>query len=195
MLKEIIGFIAAALAFVAYGPYIRDAIKGITKPHPYSWFIWGLITAIIFALQITHEAGAGAYVTLTVAVLSFVICGIGFKKGIKDITVLDTICFILALGATGVWLFAKQPTLSMVLLVAIDMLGFIPTVRKAWHKPQEETLFTWWFNGLRHAVSLFAIQRYSLISLLNPVVWTMANAIFSLVLIIRRRHAESKQLS
>jgi hypothetical protein len=187
-MKDIIGFIAAALAFVAYAPYIRDLLKNKTKPHPYSWFIWGLITAVIFALQISHKAGAGAYVTLTVAVLSFVIAGLSLvRNGRGDIILWDTVCLFVALVAICLWLFAKQPVLSMVLLVSIDLVGFIPTVRKAWSKPYEETLFTWELNGFRHALSVLAIQSYSLITLLNPVVWAGANLIFSLILIIRRK--------
>lgn len=186
-MKEIIGFIAAALVFVAYAPYVKDVIRGKTKPHPYSWFVWGFITAIIFAIQISNGGGAGSYVTVTVAILSFVICFLGLKEGVKDITTSDTVFFVLALIATGLWLFAEQPTLSMILLVTIDILGFIPTIRKAWNKPQEETLFTWGFNGFRHALSIFAIQKYSLITLLNPVAWTIANLLFSVLLIVRRK--------
>lgn len=187
MMKELIGVLAAALVFVAYVPYVRDILRGKTKPHPYSWFVWGFITSIIFAIQVSEGAGAGAYVTLTVAVLSFVVCFFGFKNGTKDITKLDTIFFILALLATGVWLFAKQPVYSMILLVGIDILGFAPTIRKAWNKPGEETLSTWGINGFRHALSILAIQKYSLVTVLNPAVWTLANAVFSLILIFRRK--------
>ncbi|OGD60866.1 hypothetical protein A3A71_03070 [Candidatus Berkelbacteria bacterium RIFCSPLOWO2_01_FULL_50_28] len=186
-MKEVIGIVAAALAFVAYGPYLRDMFRGKTYPHPYSWFIWGFLTAIIFALQISHGGGAGSYVTATVAVLSFVIFFFGLKEGVKDITRSDTIFFILALVATGAWLFAKQPTLSMVLLVGIDILGFLPTVRKAWSNPQGETLFTWSLNSFRHALSIVAIQKYSLLTVLNPTVWALANFAFSIMLIVRRR--------
>lgn len=186
-MKEVIGIIAALLVFAAYGPYLRDMAKGKTKPHPYSWFVWAFLTAIIFALQISHGAGAGAYVTGTVAALSFIICFYGIRYGTKDITRFDSICFFLALAATGVWLFAKQPTASMILLVSIDMLGFLPTVRKSWHRPYEETLFTWSLNGFRHFLSIFAIEKYSLLTVLNPAVWAVANGLFSLMLIYRRR--------
>lgn len=44
--------IAVVLTFVGYAPYIRDTIKGKTKPHVYTWFVWGLVTAIAYALQL-----------------------------------------------------------------------------------------------------------------------------------------------
>lgn len=191
-MKEIIGIIAASIVFLAYAPYLRDIKRGKTKPHPYSWFVWGLTTVIILALQVSHGAGAGAYTTATVATVAFVVSALGFRNGKKDITRLDTAFFIAALSAIGIWLFAKQPTLSMVLLVTIDMLGIAPSVRKAWNKPYEETLSTWGLNSLRHALSILAIQTYSLLTLLNPVMWTIANSAFSLMLIRRRRTLKLK---
>ena len=186
-MKQLIGIIAAALVFVAYTPYIKDTLKAKTKPHPYSWFVWGFLTLIIFALQTSHGAGPGAYVTFTVGALSLFIAFLGLKHGKTDITRSDTVFFVAALLATGVWLFAKEPALSMVLLVSIDMLGFAPTIRKAWHKPNEETLITWEINAFRHGLSVLAIQEYSLITLLNPVVWMIANIAFSLMLVFRRK--------
>ncbi len=191
-MKESIGIITVILAYTAYAPYIRDILKGKTKPHPYSWFVWGLITTVIFALQVTNGAGPGSYVTLSVGVLSFVVFFLGLKKnGVKDITKLDTVAFISAIVATVIWLFAKQPLASMILLITIDLLGFIPTIRKSWNKPKEETLFTWSLNGFRHGLSISAIRDYNAITLLNPVVWAIANTIFSLILIIRRRKLQT----
>ncbi len=109
-MKEVIGIIAAVLAFVAYIPYVRDILKGKTKPHVYSWFVWGSAAVLIFALQITHGAGAGAYTTATVAVMCFIVCLLGLRNGIKYITRTDTLFLIMALVSIGVWLFAKQPT-------------------------------------------------------------------------------------
>jgi hypothetical protein len=186
-MKEIIGVIAAVLGLISYAPYLRDIVKGKSKPHPYSWFVWSLTNVIILALQVTHGAGPGAYTTATVSVIGFVVCILGFKNGIKDITPLDTVFLVSALVATGIWIFAKQPTLSMALLIVIDMFGMGPTVRKSWHKPHEETLFMWSVNGFRHALSIAALQTYSVLTLLNPVAWTIANFSFSLLLISRRR--------
>ncbi len=46
-MKEIIGGIAVALTFIAYIPYYRDILKGKTRPHIYSWSLWGLLTVLI----------------------------------------------------------------------------------------------------------------------------------------------------
>ena len=85
-IKYLIGVIAVLLTFVGYVPYIRDTIKGKTKPHVYSWFLWGFVTIIAFALQVSGNAGIGSLVTLAAALVSFVIFALGLRNGKKDIT-------------------------------------------------------------------------------------------------------------
>ena len=191
-MKQIIGVIAALLAFVAYVPYFRDILHGKTKPHAYSWFIWGLTSILIFALQITHGGGPGAYTTATVAFISFAVCLMSLKGSAKYITRSDTLFFVMALVSTGFWLLAKQPTLSMILLIITDILGIIPSVHKAWNRPQEETVAMWSLNSFRHALSILALNQYSLITLLNPATWAITNVLFSLMLIGRRRKIEAQ---
>ncbi len=187
-MKELWGLIAVLLGFVAYVPYFRDILARRTRPHPYSWFVWGLNSVLIFALQITHGGGVGAYTTATVAIISFVVCGLALiNDGRRDISRTDTVMFIAALVATGLWLLAEQPTLSMLLLVAADLFGFIPSVRRGWRSPTTETLSMWSVNALRHAISIPALAHYTLLTLANPVTWVVGNGAFSLMLIFRRK--------
>jgi hypothetical protein len=101
----------------------------------------------------------------------------------------------LALFAMVVWLVAKQPVVSITLLVGADVLGVGPSIRKAWHKPGEETLSTWSINALRHALAIVALQQYSFITLLNPVAWVLGDTLFSLMLINRRRVLKARKAS
>ena len=186
-LKVIISIIAVLLTFIGYVPYVRDTLQKKTTPHIYTWFIWGLVTAIAYGLQVTNGAGVGSWVTLAVAIICFFIFTLGLRHGKKDITKSDTVFFILSFVALFLWLIAKQPILSVILASTIDMLGFIPTIRKSWNKPYSETLFSYELNTFRHGLSIFALQRYSIVTWLYPLSWVIANALFSVILIIRRK--------
>jgi hypothetical protein len=188
-MKSLVGAIAVLLTFVGYIPYIRDTIKGKTKPHVYTWFIWGAVTLIAFALQITDDAGPGALVTLAAAVVCLAIAMLGFFVSRKDLSIdkVDTGCFVLALVALGFWLAADQPLTAVLMLSAADMIGFIPTIRKSWHKPFQETLFSYEMNTFRFALAIYALQNYSAITLLYPLTWIIANGCFSIFLIVRRK--------
>ena len=185
-LKEIIGMITVILGIVGYIPYLRDVLRGKTKPHVYTWFVWGLITLIICALQISDNAGPGAWVTLVAGSISFSIFALGMRQGDKDITKSDTLFFVAALFALGLWLFAEQPVVAMILLVTVGMLGFVPTIRKSWNKPHTETISTYAINSFRHSLSVLALANYSILTSLFPIAWGVANGLFVILLLIRR---------
>ncbi len=186
-IKNIIGVVAVVLTFVGYAPYFSDLLKGKIRPHIFSWLIWTITTLIIYALQVSAGAGFGSLVTLLVAVISFLVFIIGFKKGTKDIKKIDIIFLVLALLSLPLWLIIKQPVLSIILLSTIDILGFAPTVRKSWNAPYSETLSFYLITTLRHGFSVVALANYNIITVLFPATWVIANAIFSVILIIRRR--------
>jgi len=191
-MKEFIGLLAAVIAFAAYAPYFRDIFKAKTKPHAYSWFVWGFTDALIFALQLSQGAGPGAFVTLFVTVLCFAIFFLSLKNGRKNIRAADTVCLVAALLASGLWLFAKQPLTSMILLNAADVFGLIPTIRKSWNKPHEETISLWSLSAVRHLLTIGAIKNYNAVTLLNPVMWAIGNGLFALMLLSRRQILSSQ---
>lgn len=185
--KTFISIIAVLLTFIGYIPYLKDTFSGKTTPHIYTWFIWGFVTAIAFGLQISGGAGVGSWVTLAVVIISAIIFSIGLKNGKKDITTFDTFFLLLSFVALFLWLFAKQPVISVILVSSIDMLGFVPTIRKSWNNPYTETLFSYELNAFRHGISIIALQQYNVVTWLYPITWTIANILFSIMLIARRR--------
>lgn len=186
--KTTVGLVAVFLTFAGYVPYIRSILKNKTKPHIYSWFVWILDAFIIFALQITHGAGTGAFVTLAAGLMCLTVLVLTIiKKGKSEITLIDTIFLILACIALIIWLLAKQPLVSALLITSVDLLGLIPTVRKSWYKPYSETPYFYVLNTLRFALTLAALQEYSIITVLYPGVWLITNGLFTLMLVARRK--------
>ena len=188
LLRHSIAIIAIILTFVGYVPYDRDIIKGSTKPHIFSWFIWGLITLIVFALQVYGGAGIASLVTLCAALMCIGVIFLGLKhKSISDITKIDVVFLCGALVSIAVWIFAKQPVLSALFATTIDILAFVPTIRKSWHKPYTETLSMNLLTTFRFGLVLISLDAYSLLTLLYPVTWLIGNGLFALMLIYRRR--------
>jgi uncharacterized protein with PQ loop repeat len=191
-LKSIIGIIAVVLTFVGYAPYIRDILKNKTKPHIFSWLIWSIVTAIIYALQVSSGAGPGSWGTLWLTVILFLICVLGLKNGRTNIKKIDVVFLLLALLALPLWLVIKQPVLSIILLSTIDMLGFLPTIRKSWAEPYSETLSLYTITTFRHALSILALAEYNIVTWLFPASWVIANALFSIMLIVRRKQISNE---
>ena len=155
--KELFGLISVILSFLAYLPYLRDLYLKKIKPHVFSWFIWGLIDAIAVTAQVLDGAGAGAWTLTFGMIAAFSITVMSLKHGETNITRSDWISFIAALGAVLVWLVTDDPTGAVILVVLIDILGFIPTFRKSFNRPYDETLSTWVMNSLKFVLGLYQI--------------------------------------
>lgn len=194
-MKETIGLIAVILTFVGYIPYIKDTIKGNTTPHVYTWFMWALVPSIVFAIQLSSDAGPGAFASLAAAIVCFIIFLLGLRNGEKNISRMDTGFFVLSFVALCMWLFAKEPIISVVLVLSIDMLGFVPTIRKSWRKPYEETLVSYEISTIRFLCALFALDRYTIVTALYPLTWVVANGLFCVYLIYRRGKVGSPVVS
>jgi len=185
-LKIILGTIAVIIALIGYVPYFRDIFLGKTKPHAYSWLVWGIITGIGFLGQILNKGGAGAWVTGITAIISFSIFFLALKNKEKNITLSDKLSLLGAFIAMLLWYLTSNPLGALILIILIDLFGFFPTIRKSYNKPNEETMITFFLNGLKFAIALFALESYSLITYLYPLYLTLANWTFVGMLIVRR---------
>lgn len=185
--KTIISVISVALVFVGYIPYIRDIFKRATVPHTFTFFVWALASGITAALQIHGGAGVGAWTTFFVSGVCIFIFLLSLKYGEKSIHTIDIVFLVLALISLFLWLVIDQPLWSVILIVLTDVLGFAPTLRKSWNKPHQETLFTWWMAAFRHAFGIIALEKFNVLTLLYPIAWSAANAIFCVLLILRRK--------
>lgn len=190
LIKQAISVIAVFLTFIAYVPYYRDILKGKTRPHVYSWSLWGLLTVLLVALQIKGEAGSSTWVTASAGLLCGGVVILSLKNGKRDITQSDTLVAILSLIAIGFWWFVNQPIISMILVIIADSLAFIPTVRKSWTQPYSETLSLYVTNAVRFFLALASVQSYTFLSVSWTLFWAVLNALFSLMLIVRRRQVQ-----
>lgn len=193
-IKTIISIVAIILIIIGYLPYIRDLLKGKTRPHIFSWFIWSITTGIVYALQVSAGAGVGSWITLCIALILILVFLLSIKRGNKDIKTIDIIFLIISLGTIPLWLLAKQPVISISLLAVIDILGFIPTIRKSWNDPYSETLSLYTITAFRHGLTIFALEKINFITALYPVIWVAVNAVFAIILIIRRRKLSKNPL-
>jgi len=188
MYKEILSAVAIALTLVAYLPYIRSVLQGTTKPHVFSWVIWGSATFIVFFAQLTDGAGIGAWplgfsglVTLYLAFLAY--------RGTSDtsITRLDWIFFTMAMSSLPLWYLTSDPLAAVVILTVADLLGFGPTIRKAYDYPFEEQVMFFVLMAVRNFVVIAALENYTLTTVLFPAAVGAACFLFVFVVMHRRR--------
>jgi hypothetical protein len=174
--KAIFATIAILISAISFLPYIWSTLRGKVRPHVLSWSIWGLTTTIVFLAQRTAGAGVGAWPVGLAAMMAFLIAIIAYiKRAEIRITPTDWLFFVLALGALPLWYVTDNPLWAVLLVTAIDILGFGPTIRKAYHQPQTESVLFFSLIVLRNVFVLLALEHYSLTTALFPAaIGTMA---------------------
>lgn len=186
-IKTIIGILTVVLAVVSYIPYFRDMLSGKTKPHAFSWLIWAVLNGIAYGGQVHDRGGAGSWpLGFTVLAMTAIFL-VSLKKGEKDIRPFDWFCLIAAGLALIPWLLADSPLISIVLVTIIDLLGFMPTIRKVYVKPHQETLFTHVLSTVKYGLILVALEAYTTVTVLFPLAVFIADALLVLLIMLRRR--------
>ncbi|MFA5770752.1 MAG: hypothetical protein WC894_04640 [Patescibacteria group bacterium] len=190
-MKEIIGFITVALAFIALYPYIVDIFKNKTKPHIFTWLVWAIVTILAFFGQWQKGGGAGSWTTGVTGIITIFIALISFKKGSRDITKFDVLIFIGALIAIIPWSLTKDPTLSIVILTIIDVLAFMPTIRKTIKDPQSETFISYVLHAIRHSLSILVLANYNIATYIYPASLAVMNIIILSIILKSRLKNET----
>jgi hypothetical protein len=186
-MKESLGFIAVALTFIAFLPYIRSIQRGETKPHVFSWVIWGLTTFVVFLGQIADGGGAGAWAIGVSGLITVYVAWLAYtKKADVHITKVDWIFFILAIFALPLWYINDDPLWTVVILTSIDALGFGSTFRKSYHKPFDEQLGFYVLMTTRNGISIAALAHYSITTVIFPALTGFLGLLFILMLLVRR---------
>jgi hypothetical protein len=187
MYKELLAAAAIVLTFVMFVPYIRSIRAGQTKPHAFSWIVWGLATFVVFLAQLADRGGSGAWpigvsglITAYIAVLAY--------RGRSDtsITKVDWVFLAIALAALPCWLLTSNPLVAVVLLTGMDLAGFVPTFRVAFLNPHQEHVGFYSLGALRNALAISALEHYSLTTVLFPAAVGIACVLFVAMIGYRR---------
>lgn len=188
--KGALGALAIALTVAGFLPYVIAIVRRRIRPHALSWTIWGAVTFIVFTAQSQAGGGAGAWtngvsglLSLSIAVLAF----LNMRSHPEAITRSDWFFFTAALSSLPLWYLTADPLWAVVLLTTVDVLGFGPTLRKAYHRPHEEGVFFFLAFTARNGVAILALEHYSLATVLFPAATGLACATLVLLVAWRRK--------
>ena len=192
--KETISAVAILITFIAFLPYIRSIHQKTTRPHVFSWIIWGGVTFTVFLGQLADGGGAGAWPIGISGLVTIYVAWLAYRfRADMSITRLDWIFLLLALGTLPLWYVTADPLWTVLLLTIVDLLGFGPTFRKAYWRPHEEHLTFFSLIALRNLLSIVALEHYSLTTLIFPAATGTACVVLILLVGYRRQLIGSSQ--
>lgn len=188
-MKETLAIIAAFIAIAGNLPYLRDCFTRRVKPHPYTWLVWTIVSGITLFGQLAKGAGIGALPTAVALCFTIAIFIFSIQYGFKYVRKADKYFLIAALLGLIPWLINDDPTISVVIAVSIDLIAFVPTIRKTWKHPESETPILYGANVVRHVLTLFSLQTYNIATTLHSIAMIVTNTIMTGIITLKARQS------
>ena len=163
-------------------PYILSIRHGRTVPNQVTWGIWTMIGFIL--LWSSYASGATNTLWLLVALVisQCIITTYAFKYGQGDWQRLDKFCLVGAGVSLLLWLLSGSPLVALLMNTVMDMLGAVPTINKVYRNPNSESLVFWSMSFTSALLNLFAIEWFSLASVVFPLYLFTLNIIILLLI-------------
>lgn len=182
-MKETIAIIAAILAFVGNISYLRDIFAERVRPHPYTWFIWSIVSMTTFVGGLVKGAGIGALPTgisegFTVIIFLFSLRYL-FRGKAGHIRMIDNYFLAACLIGLIPWALTRDPTISVVIVVLIDIVAFIPALRKTWIHPETEKPLLYEMNIAKHILTLLSLQSYNIATTFHSFAMITTNTVMT----------------
>ncbi len=185
--KLVLAVFTTVLLLAGFYRYFIDIFKKKTKPHLYTWLIWA-ITQGTATIALIHGGGNWGAISLIVStVLVVIIFFLSFKYGTTNITKNDTFVLIIALLAIFIWWRLNNPLIAVLMVSAIDGLGYFPTFRKSFQEPYSETLTYWAIMAISSVLAIISNAEYNLLTVTYLAVLALANTTVWTICFVRRR--------
>lgn len=163
--------------------YIKEMLKGNTKPNRVTWLLWAVAPLIGTAAAISNGVRLSVlpvfmtgFGPLLVFIFSF-----ANKNSYWKLGKFDYFCGFFSVLALVLWGITKEPVIAIIFAIASDGFAAIPTLIKAWNYPETETASTY-LAGLFSALTSFvAIKIWNFSSVAFPmyiVILTISLTVF-----------------
>jgi hypothetical protein len=185
-LAPVLGLAAGAIGVADTIPYVRDTLRGVTRPHRGTWLIWGTLAIVVCLSQYADGASWSLIMAAVQAVLTTLIFILSIRRGEGGLSTVELVMIAIASGGVIGWIVADEPLVATACVVAADLIGAAMMVPKTWRDPGSETLVTFAFASLGGALAAGAVGAFDVSLLLYPVYYCLVNGAIALLIHQRR---------
>jgi hypothetical protein len=181
------GIFAGILQLVASAPYVRDILRGSTKPQRATWTIWTTLSFVVLASQWASGATWSLALTIGQAVSCGAIFVLAMRRGVGGVSRVEfALLAIAAFGIVG-WQIAGDPTVATCSVVIADIIGVALMLPKTYREPGSETLSTFAIGVVSTVCALVAVNSAAPALVIYPLYILVADAAVVAVIVMRRR--------
>jgi hypothetical protein len=182
----IFGVLAGLVGVADSIPYLRDILRGATRPHRGTWLIWGVLAIVAFESQRADGATWSLVMTAGQSFFTFLIFALAIRRGEGGLSPAELVMIAIAAGGVVGWQLAGTPLIATACVVAADLVGVALMVPKTYRDPDSETLATFALASVAGALAAAAVAAPDPSLLLYPIYFCLANAAIALLIVHRR---------
>jgi hypothetical protein len=158
-------FVLLGALFVTVGgvSYLLDTLHGRNQPNKVTWLLWGLAPLMAFAAQVSEGVGIAAVATFAVGFMPLTIFAASFvnsQSGWRT-TPFDIICGVLSILGLLLWAVTSDANLAIMFAIIADLLAAVPTIIKAWNRPETESGTLFWLGIVNGAIGLLIVDSWT----------------------------------
>jgi hypothetical protein len=183
----VLGVAAGVIGAADAIPYVRDVLRGSTRPHRGTWFIWGVLAIVVCLSQRADGASWSLIMAGTQAVVTSLIFLLAIRHGEGGVSAIELVMIAVAGAGVVGWIVADEPIVATVCVVMADLIGAAMMIPKTYRDPESETLVTFALASLGGALAAVAVGILDLSLLLYPLYYCLTNGALALLIRQRRR--------
>jgi hypothetical protein len=185
--RDALGILSVVMAILAAVIYVFQTLRGEVRPHPLSWFLFGILSATGYWVQRDQGANQGSWTLLAMTIICFIFVAVSVARGERSFSRQEW-AFAVAGGAVFVvYLFTREANIAAALTTVVDALGYGPTFIRGWTHPKKDSVTSFALNGAKFVPSLMAMDPISFATSFYPATLLVLNAAVSIMLVTRRR--------
>jgi hypothetical protein len=181
----VLGLLAGLVTLSAFVFYIRDCVRGRSRPNRATWLIWTTLALIITASYYSVGARDTVWASAGFTIGQASVAVASFRYGTKGWSGFDKLCLAGAACGLALWAFSGSAMLALVFAMAVDAVGALPTIRKLLHDPLSESRTGWLVFTAGNALNMLAIDSWTPEIALFPAYFLLLNG-FILWLSLRK---------
>lgn len=178
-IAEIAGKLAGIISLIGFIPYIIAILRGKTKPNRAGWFIWTVLGVTLGASYYFSGAVHTIWVPVSYAIGPLIVFTLSIKYGEGGWSRFDIFCLVGAGISLVLWVIFKSPVVALVTNLIIDLLGALPTIKKAYKKPESEDKIAWIIFFIGNVTNMFAIEELSFAITAYPIYMLLVNGLIT----------------
>lgn len=171
MISENWIYLGSAIGALGALVYLRDTLRGTTKPNRVTWLLWAVAPLLAAAVQFQDGVGLRSLPTFMVGFMPLLIFVASFHNtsSVWRVRRVDYACGAFSVLGTVVWLVTRNGVLAISAAMTADFLAGVPTLMKSWTHPETETVHSYIGAVISMGIVLLTITSWTFEETAFPV--------------------------